>query len=230
MLAECDEHSYYRGTSCPVCKKDGKFLMDDGEVKKLSSIIIGVLRHFPDQFNVKMNSHGWVNVDELVDAVQHRMDRFYWVRKKHIVALALTDEKGRYQMEEGNIRATYAHTVEVDLSDLPDADIDVLYYPVTEEEVDIILEQGLLPSDRSKVHLSGTRKKALEAGRIRVETPVILAIDAKQALKDGVAIRKAGTDVYIADSIDACYVSRSDESVEEETDSDEPHNVSENES
>ena len=39
MLAECDEHSYYRGTSCPICKKDGKFLMDDREVKKLSGML-----------------------------------------------------------------------------------------------------------------------------------------------------------------------------------------------
>jgi len=181
----------------------------------LSSVLIGILRHFPEQFNVRVDSHGWANIDEICDAIKHKLDRFYWVRKKHIVALALTDEKGRYQIQEGNIRATYAHTIEVDLSDLPEADTDVLYYPVTEEELDIILEQGLLPTDRSKVHLSGSKTKAMEAGKIRVDNPVILQIDVKKAMEDGIAINKAGTDVYVVDRVDAKYLSRMDETEEE---------------
>lgn len=207
MLAECPEHGYYRGKTCPECKKDGKFLMDDREVRKLSSILIGILRHFPQQFNVKLDSHGWADIDEVVNAIKNKIDRFYWLRKRHVVALALTDEKGRYQLREGKIRATYAHTIEVDLSDLPDADVDTLYYPVTEEELEIVLEQGLLPTDRNKVHLSGSVEKAMEAGKTRVENPVILKIDARKAMEDGIVIKKAGKEVYIADEIDAKYIS-----------------------
>lgn len=207
MLAECPEHGYYRGKTCPECKKEGKFLMDDREVRKLSSILIGILRHFPQQFNVKLDSHGWADIDEVVNAIKNKIDRFYWLRKRHVVALALTDEKGRYQLREGKIRATYAHTIEVDLSDLPDADVDALYYPVTEEELEIVLEQGLLPTDRNKVHLSGSIEKAMEAGKTRVENPVILKIDAKKAMEDGIVIKKAGKEVYIADKIDAKYIS-----------------------
>ncbi|HDN95962.1 MAG TPA: RNA 2'-phosphotransferase [Thermoplasmatales archaeon] len=207
MLAECKEHGYYRGKVCPVCKKEGKFLMSDKEVKKLSSILIGILRHFPQQFGIKLDSHGWGSIDEICEAIRSKIDRFYWLRKRHIVALALTDEKGRYQLNQGRIRATYAHTIEVDLSDLPKADVDVLYYPVTEEEVEIIMEQGILPTDRNKVHLSGSIEKAMEAGKIRTENPVILKIDAKKAMEEGIDIRKAGKDVYIADEIDAKYIS-----------------------
>ncbi len=207
MLAECPEHGYYRGKTCPECKKEGKFLMDDREVRKLSSVLIGILRHFPQQFNVKLDTHGWADIDEVCNAIKSRIDRFYWLRKKHVVALALTDEKGRYQLREGKIRATYAHTIEVDLSDLPDADVDTLYYPVTEEELEIVLEQGLLPTDRNKVHLSGSVEKAMEAGKTRVDNPVILKIDAKKAMEEGVVIKKAGKEVYIADEIDAKYIS-----------------------
>jgi len=207
MLAECPEHGYYRGKTCPECKKEGKFLMDDREVRKLSSILIGILRHFPQQIDVKLDSHGWADIDEVVNAIKNKIDRFYWLRKRHVVALALTDEKGRYQLREGKIRATYAHTIEVDLSDLPDADVDTLYYPVTEEELEIVLEQGLLPTDRNKVHLSGSVEKAMEAGKTRVENPVILKIDARKAMEDGIVIKKAGKEVYIADEIDAKYIS-----------------------
>ena len=72
------------------------------------------------------------------------------------------------------IRATYGHTIDVNLDDLPIADIDEFYYPVTEEEVDIIIEGGLHPTDRKKVHLSGSIEKALEAGKVRTERPLIL--------------------------------------------------------
>ncbi|HDD57584.1 MAG TPA: RNA 2'-phosphotransferase, partial [Thermoplasmatales archaeon] len=87
----------------------------------------------------------------------------------------------------------------------------VLYYPVTEEELEFVLESGLHPSDRKKVHLSGTIEKAMEAGKVRTENPVILKIDAKSAIKDGLKIYKAGKDVYVADSIDKKYISKLEE-------------------
>ena len=43
--------------------------------------------------------------------------------------------------------------------------------------------------------------------RVRTDDPVILKIDAKKAMADGVEIYKAGKDVYITDSIDKKYIS-----------------------
>jgi putative RNA 2'-phosphotransferase len=110
------------------------------------------------------------------------------------------------------IRATYGHSIDINLDDLPLAEIDDFYYPVTEEELDIILEGGLRPIDRKKVHLSGSIEKALEAGRVRTEEPLILKIDGATAKKDGVKIYHAGSDVYITDKIDAKYISQLEES------------------
>ena len=98
----------------------------------------------------------------------------------------------------------------MDLTDLPESEADKLFYPVTEEEAEIVIETGLYPTDRSKVHLSENIQKALEAGKVRTENPVILCIDALQARKDGVDIRKAGRDISVTDEIDAKYVSRVD--------------------
>ena len=208
MLGYCEEHGYYRGKSCPVCNKEGKFIMNDYETKKLSSILVGILRHFPKQFNVELDKHGWGDMEEIAKAISVKIEKFYWVRKRHIVAIALTDEKGRYEVKEGKIRAKYAHTIDVDLSDLPKADIDILYYPVTQEEMDIVMEQGIFPTDRSKVHLSATLEKATEAGKVRDENPIILKINAKKAIEDGIDIRKATKDVYLADKIEAKYITK----------------------
>lgn len=207
MLATCPDHGYYRGEFCPKCGKKGKFLMSDREIDILGRLLAGLLRHFPDKLNLRMDGRGWVDIKELLDALKVSRSGFQWLREEHLRALVETDPKGRYQIYGGMIRATYGHTIDVKLDDLPEADVDVLYYPVTEEEVDIILESGLFPSDRKKVHLSGSVEKAKEAGRVRTENPIILKIDAKKAKEDGIKIYRAGKDVYVADSIDKKYIS-----------------------
>jgi putative RNA 2'-phosphotransferase len=211
MLGRCPDHGYYRAERCPVCKEKGKFLMSDEEIRKLGGTVTGILRHFPEQFGIRMDHHGWVNLGELVDAIKGERLNFHWLRMEHIVALAETDGKGRYEVDGDWVRATYAHTINLDLSDLPRSDADELYYPVTQEEADIIVETGLYPSDRAKVHLSRTKEKAMEAGQVRTDNPVILAIDAARAQEDGVDIRKAGRDVCVSDEIDAKYLSLVDE-------------------
>ena len=210
MLAECEEHGYYRGESCPKCSNKGKFLMDEKELDSLGRIMAGVLRHFPEKLGVIIDGHGWVDITSFVEAVGVGRSGFDWLRPYHIEAIAMTDSKGRYQIDGGMIRATYGHSIEINLDDLPLAEIDAFYYPVTEEEIDIILEGGLHPIDQKKVHLSGSVEKALEAGRVRTEDPLILKIDGALARKDGVKIYHAGKDVYITDRIDAKYISQLD--------------------
>lgn len=212
MLGECEEHGYYRGESCPVCSKKGKFLMNDREMDSLGRIIAGVLRHFPEKLGVMIDGHGWVDISEFVEAIGVSRSGFHWLRNQHIEAIALTDSKGRYQIDGGMIRATYGHTIDISLDDLPLADIEEFYYPVTEEEIDIILEGGLNPIDRKHVHLSGSIEKAMEAGKVRTDEPLILKIDGAKAKKDGMKIFHAGKDVYVTDHIDAKYISKVDES------------------
>jgi len=212
MLGKCDEHGYYRGETCPVCDKKGKFLMDDRELNALSRIMAGALRHFPDKLGLMMDGKGWVDISSFIESLGTSRSGFDWLRNYHIEALVATDERGRYQIDGGMIRAKYGHTVDVNLDDLPLADIDEFYYPVTEEEADMIIEGGLHPTDRKKVHLSSSIEKAIEAGKVRTEEPLILRIDGKKATKGGVKIYHAGKDVYVTDSIDAKYISKVDES------------------
>jgi putative RNA 2'-phosphotransferase len=210
MLGKCDEHGYYRGETCPVCDKKGKFLMSDRELDSLGRIMAGVLRHFPEKLGVMVDGHGWVDISEFVEAVGVSRSGFQWLKEHHIEAIALTDPKGRYQVDGGMIRATYGHTIDIRLDDLPPAEIDEFFYPVTEEEIDIILEGGLNPIDRKNVHLSGSIEKAIEAGKVRTEIPLILRIDGKKAREDGVRIFHAGKDVYITERIDAKYISKAE--------------------
>ncbi len=182
--------------------------MNEKELNSLSRILAGILRHFPEKFGLMMDGRGWVDISELIKAIGTERSGFSWLKPYHIEALVETDPRERYQIDGGMIRAKYGHSIDVNLDDLPLANLKEYFYPVTEEEREIILEGGIHPVDRRKVHLSTSLEKAVEAGRVRTDNPVILRIDGEKAMRDGVKIYRASRDVCITDNIDAKYLSK----------------------
>lgn len=216
MIRECEEHGYYRNDECPECSERGKFIMSEEEIKNLGKTTAGILRHFPDKYGLDVDEQGWIDLEHYVKALRNRQKRFHWLRKYHMKALVDTDPKERYQIKNGYIRATYAHSIDVDL-DLPMEDVpDTLYLPTTEQEGELLLEGGVKPSDRTYVHLSGSYESALEAGVVRSDKPVILKVDAESALEEGEKIMRAGKGVYIAEKIDPEYLEKNEEQPTEE--------------
>lgn len=216
MIRECEEHGYYRGDECPECGERGKFIMSEEEIKNLGKTTAGILRHFPDKYGLDVDEQGWVDLEHFVKTLRNRQKRFHWLRKYHVNALVDTDQKDRYQVKNGYIRATYAHSIDVDL-DLPTEDVpDTLYIPTTEQEGELLLEGGIKPSDRTYVHLSGSYESALEAGVVRSDEPVILKVDAKNAMEEGEKIMEAGRGVYITKEIDPEYLEKNDRQPTEE--------------
>lgn len=208
MLRECRDHGYFRGEECPICGEEGKFLTSENEMNSLGRLMAGVLRHFPERFGLVMGESGWVDMREFIQAVQMRRRDLHWLRPHHLHAMIETDPKGRYQYKNGTVRATYGHSFEVEL-ELPTDNIpDMLFYPTTEEEVDILLETGIRPSDRKKVHLSKTYEDAEIAGKHRVDAPIILSVNAKSALETDIVIQRAGKTVYITNEIPPEYIKK----------------------
>ena len=196
MMKECEVHGYYRDEICPVCGEPGRFLMNDAEVEKLGRTLAGILRH--GKFELNMDDQGFVGIRDIIFAVKESNSRMHWLRPHHIIALTETDPKGRYQISGDMVRATYGHSIPLEL-DLPTDDVPAeLFFPATPEEVDIILEVGLRPSDRSMVHLSLTYGDAMTAGKVRLDDPIILVIDADAVFDSGNDIGKAGKTVFLA--------------------------------
>lgn len=199
MINECGEHGYFRDECCPVCGEKGRFVMSDYEVEKLGRTMAAILRH--GKFDLAMDAQGFVEVQEIVDTVREFNSRMKWLRPFHIEALVATDPKGRYQVLGRKVRATYGHTIKLDLQ-LPTDHIPLrLYYPASPEEQGIILETGILPSDRAMVHLSATYLDAERAGKARLDDPVILQIDTAACVAAGFTIERAARTVYLCDRV-----------------------------
>jgi putative RNA 2'-phosphotransferase len=201
MIRECSEHGYFRDETCPYCGEEGKFLMSDFEVEKLGRTLAGILRH--GRFDLDMDEQGFVEIRDIVSETKEHNPRMGWLRPHHIEALVETDPKGRYQTGGSAVRATYGHTIKLDHKLPTDGVPEELFYPTTPEEADIILEVGLLPSDRSMVHLSLTYNDAFRAGSVRVEDPVILAIDTVSCIDRGFSICRAAKTVFLCRQVPA---------------------------
>ena len=134
-------------------------------------------------------------------------DRHYhWLRGWHFEAIAKADEKGRYQVEGENIRATYGHSIEIEL-DLPTDDIpEALYWPCEPTEAEAIVQLGITSGNRNHIHLSKTIANALEAGHVRINRPAIIEVDTIRAIADGHTIYRAGTTVYLTDEVPPEYL------------------------
>ena len=201
MLRQCKSHGHFSGTNCPVCNEEGKFIMSDREAGSLGRILALVLRHAPEKFDVDMDINGWVATRDLSNAIANSRRHLHWVRAWHFEAIANADEKGRWQVENEMIRATYGHSIEIEL-DLPTDDIpDALYWPCEQGEVDSLLQFGILSGSRKHIHLSLTIANALEAGRVRIDRPAILEVDTIRAIAEGHTIFRAGTTVFLTEEV-----------------------------
>lgn len=205
MIGECSEHGYYRNDDrrkiCPICGVEGKFIMNDFEIEKVGRIMAASLRHGKN--NVALDKNGYASIKDILDAVKNRNPRMSWMRPRHIEAIVLTDPKDRYEMSGNKVRATYGHTIELDVpldyDDVPEE----LFYPTSDEEVDGLLDNGIDPAGRAMVHLSRTYMDAKRAGLVHYDDPIILLIDVDQARDAGCRIGRASKTVYLCGHVPA---------------------------
>ncbi|PDH24636.1 MAG: RNA 2'-phosphotransferase [Marine Group II euryarchaeote MED-G36] len=212
MIRECSNHGYYADDHlCPACNAEGRFIMRTGERNSLARRLALVLRHAPEKFDLEMDINGWIDVKEIIKQFKKQGGkRFHWLRPHHFAAISETDPKGRYEIRGNTIRATYGHTVEIEL-DLPTDNIpDSLFYPCNPAEAENIMEVGISPSGRAHVHLSASIRSAAEAGHVHFPLPTILEVDTAQMNAAGETIWHAGVTVYLVDSVPPQYITAID--------------------
>jgi len=182
------------------CRVGANLLIDGKRREMLSKLVSGLLRHFPHEVNLPINSEGWVEIDELVKAIKLRWrnrELYQWVTKEHIIALALLDPKGRFEIRNNMIRARYGHTIPVKINYSEDNKITILYHGTSSTKLKSILKTGIKPMKRIWVHLTTNMEDALSVAKRHRGEPVILTVNANCLRSKGIKVFKATNTIYL---------------------------------
>ncbi len=173
--------------------------------KGLGKTLSYILRHHPEEFDVKMDSHGWVNVDELI---KNMCKSVRIINREILDRIVRENDKKRYSYNENKtkIRANQGHSIPVDLDLLPVTPPDVLYHGTAEAYLDSIRKNGIMKMSRNHVHLSIDTETAFEVGS-RHGKPVILVIDTKRMYNDGIDFYLSENNRWLCEHIPFEYVS-----------------------
>ena len=172
---------------------------------KLSKLLSYILRHNPSHIGISLDEMGFSNVtlEEIARRIAEKRG-YEWVRPEHILRLVEMDEKGRFEVRDGRIRATYGHSIDVEAG-VPVSDVATLYHGTTLRAWRRIRKEGIKPGKRKYVHLSPSVEEALIVARRHGEDVVVLEVDARAMINDGFEIRKAGK-VYLVREVPPNYI------------------------
>lgn len=140
----------------------------------LSKTLSYYLRHVPEEGDLEMDPQGFVSLDQLLELLRREKGRDL---DRQVFIDQLDDpEVERFERRGEAVRATYGHSVEVDL-EYPEVDPDSpLYHGTSPRAWKSIREEGLKPMNRQYVHLSRSIEEARRVGHRHASDPVILSV------------------------------------------------------
>lgn len=166
---------------------------------KVSKYLSRHLRHDPARIGIELDEHGWVDVDVLLKALD---DRRFHVTRAELDEVVARNDKQRFAVRDGKIRASQGHTIDVDLGLEPVEPPPVLFHGTSDRFLDAIRDQGLKAMDRHDVHLSPDRGTAVSVGSRRGR-PVVLKIDTARMAAEGHVFYESDNGVWLTAHVPA---------------------------
>jgi putative RNA 2'-phosphotransferase len=179
--------------------------LDDARRTRLSKFLSGALRHFPDDVGLDLDPAGWADLADLIEAARNR---YGWVSAEHVRGVIAADRKGRFETDEGRVRATYGHSVDVAIDKDEGPVPGVLYHGTTRPRLSAIEDEGLTPQDRREVHLSPDTEQARQVGHRHGDDVVVLRVDVEGLGKDGIDVQRRSEAVYTCSHVPPEHLDR----------------------
>lgn len=176
-------------------------------ILQLSKTISFILRHNPHLFELELDAEGWLSVDMLLDALYREKPAFGKLSLADLEQLIAMMDKQRFQIENGQIRALYGHSLATKLKKTPAIPPAILYHGTSESVLATIMSDGLRPMSRQYVHCSVDKATAILVGRRKKGALVLLQVNAARASADGIVFYEGNPSVWLADFIPAQYLS-----------------------
>lgn len=143
-------------------------------LRSASKFLSYVLRHHPEEIGLELDEYGWAEVKELI---KKSLNAGKEISRPMIEEVIQSGSKKRFILSEDKqfIRAGYGHSIDIDLNLDPKSPPDILYHGTARENLNSIMEKGIVPQSRNFVHLSTTKVEARNVGG-RHGKPIILEI------------------------------------------------------
>ncbi|CAB3974538.1 RNA 2'-phosphotransferase [Burkholderia aenigmatica] len=189
-----------------------------GEQVALSKLLSKILRHEPEMVGIRLDSQGWVSIDELVRAIERaarkagapkRLRTLPTCTKELIMVVVATSEKQRFSLSADGerIRAAQGHSIEIDLGYAAVEPPPTLYHGTAWGNWVRIAREGLTAQSRHAVHLSTDAETATRVGA-RHGRPVVLVVDAARMRKDGFSFSRSDNGVWLTTHVPRYYLTR----------------------
>ncbi len=170
----------------------------------ISKYISLILRHKPEVIGIKLDEHGWADVNELISGIKKEYKE---LDMKTLEEIVRTDNKQRYSFNDDKtkIRANQGHSINVDVELEEKEPPEILYHGTGRKYMESIEKQGIIPKSRLYVHLSSDKLIANNVGARHGE-PVIYEVDAKRIFKDGYKFYMSANGVWLVRKVPAAYL------------------------
>ncbi|MER7431015.1 RNA 2'-phosphotransferase [Nonomuraea rubra] len=176
--------------------------MDERRMIRVSKYLARHLRHDPQRIGLALDPAGWVEVEELLRAAAAHG---FPITPEELRVVVAGNDKRRYTIESGRIRASQGHSVPVDLGLTAIEPPEVLYHGTVGRFLAAIRQEGLRPMGRHHVHLSPDRETATRVGARR-GVPVVLVVASGVMHADGHAFLRSANGVWLVDHVPPGYL------------------------
>lgn len=171
---------------------------DKGYQKK-SRYLTLLLRHSPEKENLYMDENSYVSVEQILNVLDISYEELEWIVNN--------DNKSRFKFNYNNtkIRACQGHSIpwlKIQYQNVIPPDF--LYHGTCEKFFLKIKNNGIYKMNRQYVHLSEDLLTAKSVGK-RHGNPIIIKIDTKNMLKDGIKFYISENGVWLTDFVDRKY-------------------------
>ena len=180
--------------------------MNPNQIKRTSKFLSLVLRHQPETIGIKLSSSGWVEVEQLLAAI-NRHPNDIQLDRKSLEQTVDSNDKQRFEFDENrmSIRARQGHSIGVDLGYTATIPPETLLHGTPRKFVASIRATGLKKMNRHHVHLHTDLKTASAVGARRGDS-VILSIRAGDMHRAGFEFFVTENGVWLTDSVPAKFI------------------------
>ena len=178
------------------------------DIKSRSKFLSKVLRHQPELVKIKLDTQGWIPVDELLAKIaKHGPGWLQPFDREILEAVVAENDKKRFAFSDDGllIRANQGHSITIDLGYEAQEPPEILFHGTAHNNIASIKASGIHKGSRHHVHLSPERETATRVGG-RHGTPVVLTIRAREMHLAGHLFYCSDNGVWLTDSIPVEFI------------------------